>query len=263
MSAGHILGIGSLWLPKRVVNETTCDYVGANANRVYQELSGCPSNATLPVDGVFRGTISFGNITEPFLLCEPGRLLDECFLDELMTSSTQGLATLPLSTVSIAMLEDLGYTVDYSQADPYTSADMNASCICNNNNNNEEDPSIRMLRNNNEDDAPTTYHSANERQLSEEGRATVHKYANAELKRMSMMAVSYMKNTMDENGEGGAEIGIPGLSVVFMDEDGEIYTEHIMNGEEELIEEEEEVAMRKAVEEDEDELDDEYADGDE
>lgn len=38
---------------------------------------------------------------------------------------------LALSTVTIASLEDIGYVVDYSQADSYTAADM-GGCVCNN-----------------------------------------------------------------------------------------------------------------------------------
>ena len=37
----------------------------------------------------------------------------------------------PLSRLTIGTLEDLGYSVDYSQADPYTASDMNPGCVCN------------------------------------------------------------------------------------------------------------------------------------
>ena len=37
----------------------------------------------------------------------------------------------PLSRLSIATLQDLGYSVDYSQADPYTASNMDPGCVCN------------------------------------------------------------------------------------------------------------------------------------
>ena len=37
----------------------------------------------------------------------------------------------PLSALTIATLQDLGYSVDYSEADLYTAAFMNPGCVCN------------------------------------------------------------------------------------------------------------------------------------
>ena len=37
----------------------------------------------------------------------------------------------PLSELTIATLQDLGYSVDYSEADLYTAAFMNPGCVCN------------------------------------------------------------------------------------------------------------------------------------
>jgi len=36
----------------------------------------------------------------------------------------------PLSRITVATLEDIGYTVDYNEADSYTSTDLDPSCIC-------------------------------------------------------------------------------------------------------------------------------------
>lgn len=36
----------------------------------------------------------------------------------------------PLSRITVATLEDLGYTVDYSTADTFTSSDLDQSCVC-------------------------------------------------------------------------------------------------------------------------------------
>jgi hypothetical protein len=36
----------------------------------------------------------------------------------------------PLSRMTIGSLQDLGYSVDYSQTDAYSKADLNPSCTC-------------------------------------------------------------------------------------------------------------------------------------
>jgi hypothetical protein len=51
-----------------------------------------------------------------------------CFDNEIMTSVLDDGAN-PLSRVTIGSLEDLGYTVDYSAADSYTT--FNQTCKCN------------------------------------------------------------------------------------------------------------------------------------
>ena len=53
-----------------------------------------------------------------------------CFLNEVMTSAAN--TNLPVSRLTLAGLEDLGYEVDYSQAESFTMADLNPSCVCNN-----------------------------------------------------------------------------------------------------------------------------------
>ena len=37
----------------------------------------------------------------------------------------------PLSRITVATLDDLGYTVDYSSADAYDASQIDPSCICN------------------------------------------------------------------------------------------------------------------------------------
>ena len=51
-----------------------------------------------------------------------------CFDNEIMTPLIDAGAN-PLSRVTVATLEDLGYTVDYKAADSYTS--FNQTCKCN------------------------------------------------------------------------------------------------------------------------------------
>jgi hypothetical protein len=50
-------------------------------------------------------------------------------VDELMTGNFAAGAQ-PLSRITIASFEDLGYTVDYTSADPYTRASLNPKCQC-------------------------------------------------------------------------------------------------------------------------------------
>lgn len=49
-------------------------------------------------------------------------------MDELMTGFITG--SLPLSNITIGGLEDLGYKVSYSVADPFTSQDLHPGCVC-------------------------------------------------------------------------------------------------------------------------------------
>lgn len=58
-------------------------------------------------------------------------MLETCFKTELMTSTLSGTEN-PLSRVTIGTLQDLGYTVDYSTADPFDASNLDASCICDN-----------------------------------------------------------------------------------------------------------------------------------
>jgi hypothetical protein len=48
-----------------------------------------------------------------------------------MTGVINTTATSFLSRITIATLEDIGYKVDYSTADPYGGANLNPSCLCN------------------------------------------------------------------------------------------------------------------------------------
>ena len=50
-------------------------------------------------------------------------------INELMTGFA-GAGTNPLSRITIASLEDIGYDVDYSNADSFTEDDLNPNCVC-------------------------------------------------------------------------------------------------------------------------------------
>ena len=46
--------------------------------------------------------------------------------------NADGSVPYQLSRITVATMEDIGYTVNLDAADPYTSANMDSSCVCNN-----------------------------------------------------------------------------------------------------------------------------------
>ena len=105
---GHILGIGTIWSLLGLKNGAG-DYIGAHGLAEYRALSGNPSAASIPVehDG---GSGTAGAHWD-----------EDTFNAELMTgfAESPGIA-MPISRMTIGSLEDLGYTVNYAAADPYS-----------------------------------------------------------------------------------------------------------------------------------------------
>jgi hypothetical protein len=112
-------GLGSNWDNQGLVDKTVdCPYHGKHANREYQTISGC-RNATAPTE----------------LAAAPNKAAcrhwnEACLVQELMTGILQPNARPLLSRITIGSLQDLGYTVDYSQADEYTVHDLGPGCAC-------------------------------------------------------------------------------------------------------------------------------------
>lgn len=109
---GHVLGIGSLWSDKSlVINRNTPDplYIGVNGLREYRTLAATPSATGVPVEaGGGPGTAL-------------AHWRESVFRTELMTGYAERSGVrMPISRLSIGALEDLGYTVAYAAADPYT-----------------------------------------------------------------------------------------------------------------------------------------------
>ncbi|PSR17739.1 hypothetical protein C8255_11035 [filamentous cyanobacterium CCP3] len=106
---GHVLGIGTLWQIKNLlvgVGSANPTYVGQNGMREFSTLIGAQGMTPIPIentggpgtrDGHWRETV-FGN--------------------ELMTGFLN-LGQNPLSRLTVGSLEDLGYAVNYTAADPY------------------------------------------------------------------------------------------------------------------------------------------------
>jgi Leishmanolysin len=112
----RIPGIGTRWEGNGVTgpDSQNCPYKGAKANAEYAVISGC---AVVPTEqGGGNGTAC-------------GHWDEDCLGSELMTGYLNSGFN-PLSRITVATLQDLGYTVDYSTADAFTRNNLNASCVC-------------------------------------------------------------------------------------------------------------------------------------
>jgi hypothetical protein len=99
---GHALGLGQqTWLYDHLTNGIS--FTGAHAALAYQ-LMGGSGNVPLELGG---GPGTAGS-----------HWSEAVFGNELMTGYIAGVPD-PLSTVTVGALQDMGYTVDYSAADPY------------------------------------------------------------------------------------------------------------------------------------------------
>ncbi|MEW6422132.1 MAG: Ig-like domain-containing protein [Deinococcota bacterium] len=117
---GHVLGIGTLWDRSLSANASPClnatqvQYVGANGLREYRNLGG--QAAGVPVENLY------GEGTK----CSHWK--ESVFQSELMTGfASRG--PMPLSRLTLGALADLGYSVNYAAADPYTIPDVAAQSV--------------------------------------------------------------------------------------------------------------------------------------
>jgi len=107
---GHVLGIGTLWRARKLLTGAgTSDprYTGAAAVSAYRKLGGSRS---IPVENTGESSTREGHWRE------------SVFGNELMTGWV-GTGANPMSAVTIASLEDLGYNTDVDAADVYALAD--------------------------------------------------------------------------------------------------------------------------------------------
>lgn len=110
---GHILGLGTHWqvlgLTANTLGGNFCgtdpQYVGANVIREYRALGGA-------------GNIALENLYGPGT-CE-GHWKESIFGTELMTGFLNGGVANPLSRMTLASMQDLGYNIDLSKADAYS-----------------------------------------------------------------------------------------------------------------------------------------------
>ncbi len=111
---GHSLGIGSLWKKKGLLTGSgTTDprFTGQNAGREYAALGG--TLGTVPVENQGGSGTADSHWRE------------KSFGNELMTGYLNSGSN-PLSRLTIASLQDLGYSVDYTRADAFSVGTVNS-----------------------------------------------------------------------------------------------------------------------------------------
>lgn len=138
---GHILGIGTMWHVNKLLNSDG-QYIGPAALREYRRVCGNDNIPFLPIeDDGGGGTAGY----HPEEGLEPNVSLDDRVgykdgqkhslpgLDkELMTGWAEVDAEIePLSAISVGMLEDIGYEVNYAYADGFEMYDVNGNQIQN------------------------------------------------------------------------------------------------------------------------------------
>ena len=127
---GHVLGLGTYWNsmgfltnpPQSPCNNRSLDtrYVGVNAVREFAAAGGPPSTPA-PVENTNGCGTAGGHWQENSQGAQPGDRVAIGLNTELMTGfSEPGGVAMPLSRITIGSLQDMGYTVSYAAADPYT-----------------------------------------------------------------------------------------------------------------------------------------------
>ena len=108
---GHVLGIGTLWDTKNLLNITDPadpKYTGINGLREYRTLVGDPAATGVPVENTGGAGTADSHWRETV------------FKTELMTGYAERPGvSMPISRMTVGSLQDLGYTVNYAAADPY------------------------------------------------------------------------------------------------------------------------------------------------
>jgi hypothetical protein len=106
---GHVLGIGTLWIPKGLLagaNTNNPIFVGAQATAAYNSIFG--TNAIgVPVENMGGPGTALSHWSESVLT------------NELMTGFLGPGTVNPLSRITIGSLADIGYTVNFAAADVY------------------------------------------------------------------------------------------------------------------------------------------------
>ena len=107
---GHVIGIGTVWTKKNLLkgaNTNNPTFHGANAMREYGKLRGSATPLPVPVE----------NLGGPGTANSHWR--DSVFNAELMTGFVNDSGGNPMSRVTVASLQDLGYQVNMAAAEPY------------------------------------------------------------------------------------------------------------------------------------------------
>lgn len=105
----HVLGVGTLWVLKNLIEGAGTEdpvFTGSSARCVYASLRRSSQLLDVPI----------ANTGGPGT--REGHWRESVFIDELMTGFLSGQRQ-PLSRLTIASLQDLGYIVNPLAADPY------------------------------------------------------------------------------------------------------------------------------------------------
>lgn len=126
---GHVLGFGTLWnfgpydLLENPVNgvidpDADTHFTGAAAVAAFNAAGGDVRtvDSPVPVENAQGGS---GTLD--------GHWRESTMDEELMTGFLDGGVTNPLSAITVASLQDMGYTVDLGAADPYTVTNPNGA----------------------------------------------------------------------------------------------------------------------------------------
>jgi Leishmanolysin len=111
---GHVLGIGTIWPLKKLLKGEGTDnptFSGKAAIAAYKKLRGAGRSVRVPVENT-GGPGTAG-----------GHWRETVFRNELMSGFIAAPGN-PMSSVTVGSLQDLGYAVDASAAEPFTLPDL-------------------------------------------------------------------------------------------------------------------------------------------
>jgi len=107
---GHVLGIGTLWVSKGFIvgaGTSNPQFIGTQAVAAYNAIFGTGGTGVPVENGGGSGT-------------RDSHWEESIFSAELMTGYVGPGTNMPLSRITVGSLADLGYSVNYAMADPYT-----------------------------------------------------------------------------------------------------------------------------------------------
>jgi hypothetical protein len=187
----HVLGFGSLWEVNDLYPDDGSGMYAMHTKAVREwRALGCSGPLPVELDGG-EGTAS-------------GHWDEDCFPHELMSGYVRDNTNMALSRISIASFEDLGYSVDYSQADPYSIADLGVcGSFCPESDFESAGRHLGSVK-----ESPY-------RRLQEAARAKILSYAKPLLE-------GFHKHKPSELPENVNYVGDKSIEVVYLDDDGAI-----------------------------------------
>ena len=193
------MGVGTLWTDNGL-QRNSCSYrTGSAVAREWKKYSGCDSVFNLVEKGGGAGT-------------RCSHWSENCLGDELMTGFLSGPFQ-PLSPITLAGLEDLGFPVDYSKADSFSSKDVSDSCKCDG----------RKLR------GETRALTSTRRRLSDEGQLAAERFGKLILGMRRATSAMFRHgddigmHAVDESSTLQQDVGGQVLIVLY-EEDGDVYS---------------------------------------